>query len=149
MHHTPLKVKVINRSPNPLPEYQTQDSAGLDLRAWCENDVLLKAGEKILVGTGLYIEMPSNCEGQVRPRSGLALKHGVTVLNSPGTIDPDYRGEIKVLLINHSSEDFIIHNGERIAQMIFSSFNKIEWVESGELQHSQRMQGGYGHTGVV
>jgi len=142
-------IKVINKSDHPLPGYQTEASAGLDLRANLEeNTILLKPLQRVLVHTGLFIELPIGYEAQIRPRSGLALKYGITVLNTPGTIDADYRGEIKVLLVNLSDSDFEIKHGERIAQMIVAKHERISWQESGELSTTSRGTGGYGHTGV-
>ena len=138
-----LKVSVINRSGHPLPEYQTEQSAGVDLRA-----VLPEPLERKLIPTGLFIALPKGVEAQVRPRSGLALKHGITVLNSPGTIDADYRGEISVLLINLSEEDFVIKDGERIAQMVIARHETLEWQPVDTLDTTQRGTGGYGSTGL-
>lgn len=140
-------VKIINCSGNPLPEYQTPGSAGVDLCAWLEADLVLLPGQRALVPTGLFLEIPLGMEGQVRPRSGLALKSGVTVLNTPGTIDADYRGEIKVILINLSDRDFIVKSGERIAQMVFAHCIQVEFDEVQELSDTQRGSGGFGHTG--
>jgi len=142
-----LRVKVINKSNNPLPKYQTVASAGLDLHANLEEDIILNPGERMLVPTGLHIELAEGYEAQVRPRSGLALKHGITVLNSPGTIDADYRGEIKVLLINHGSEPFIIKHSERIAQMVVAKHEQIEWESVKDLNDTERGSGGYGSSG--
>ena len=143
-----MNVKVINHSQHPLPSYQTSASAGMDLRANLDSSVELAPLERKLIPTGLFIELPEGYEAQIRPRSGLAFKHGITVLNSPGTIDADYRGEIKVLLINLSNEPFTITNGERIAQMIIGSYKKIEWIEVEELTQTDRGSGGYGSTGL-
>jgi len=143
-----LKIRVINISGNPLPKYATPRSAGMDLRANLEEPVTLKPGERKLISTGLCISLPEGYQAEVRPRSGLALKHGVTVLNSPGTIDSDYRGEIGVILINHSDEDFVIQKGERIAQMVIACHEKAEWVPVDSLDDTERGDGGYGHTGV-
>lgn len=144
-----MKVKIINKSGHPLPAYQTEASAGLDLRANLpEESVVLKPLQRVLVGTGLFIELPIGYEAQIRPRSGLALKHGITVLNTPGTIDADYRGEIKVLLVNLSDSDFEVKHGERIAQMIVAKHEQIIWEESDNLSTTLRGAGGYGHTGV-
>jgi dUTP pyrophosphatase len=142
-----MKVKVINRSKHPLPEYQTPLSAGLDLRANIEESIPLGPMERKLVDTGLFLELSEGFEAQIRPRSGLAFKHGLTVLNSPGTIDADYRGEIKVLLINLSNETFLIKDGERIAQMIIAKHEQIEWENANELSETIRGTGGYGSTG--
>jgi len=143
-----MKVKIVNRSPHPLPGYETDASAGMDLRAFLEEDICLKSLERALVPTGIFIELPVGYEAQVRPRSGLAIKKGVTVLNTPGTIDADYRGEVKVILINLSSDEYIIRDGERIAQMIVSSHARAEWVQVEELKETERGAGGFGHTGI-
>lgn len=143
-------VKVINKSGNKLPNYQTEASAGMDLRANLpEGNLTLGTLERVLVPTGLFIELPLGFEAQIRPRSGLAYKNGITVLNSPGTIDADYRGEIKVLLVNLSNEPFEVIHGERIAQMIIAEHQQIDWEEATELTDTVRGAGGYGHTGVV
>lgn len=142
-----MKVKIVNNSHHPLPEYQTSSSAGMDLRAYIENPVVVLPLQRVIIPTGLFIELPHGFEAQVRPRSGLALRHGLTVLNSPGTIDPDYRGEIKVILINLSTEPFTISDGERIAQMIINKYEHIEWSVTSELAQSERGAGGFGHTG--
>jgi len=142
-----MKVKVINKSGHPLPEYQTELSAGLDLRANTEASVTLGTLERTLIGTGLFLELPAGYEAQIRPRSGMAYKHGLTVLNTPGTIDADYRGEIKVLLVNLSNEPFTVENGERIAQMVVAKHEQISWAESEELSSTTRGEGGYGSTG--
>ncbi|QNL22313.1 dUTP diphosphatase [Hyphobacterium sp. CCMP332] len=142
-----MKIKVINRSGNELPSYQTEHAAGLDLRANLETSISLKPLQRALVPTGLFIEIPAGCEGQVRPRSGLAAKHGITVLNSPGTIDADYRGEVKVILVNLSEDSFEINHGERIAQLVIAKHETIEWIESHELANSSRSSGGFGSTG--
>jgi len=142
--------KVYNASDNALPTYASECAAGMDLRANLEESVVLQPGERMLVPTGLFIELPTDCEAQVRPRSGLAMKHGITVLNSPGTIDADYRGEVKVLLINLSQEPFEINHGERIAQMVVSRFQQIQWEEVPSLEalsQTERGAGGFGHTG--
>lgn len=142
-------VKIINESEHPLPIYQTEASAGLDLRANLpEGSISLKPMQRALIGTGLFIELPIGFEAQIRPRSGLALKHGITVLNTPGTIDADYRGEIKVLLVNLSDRDFEVVHGERIAQMVVAKHEQIIWEESNELSTTSRGAGGYGHTGL-
>jgi len=143
-----MKVKVINTSKHPLPEYQTSLSAGLDLRANLEGSEIIKPLERKLIGTGLFMELPAGYEAQVRPRSGLAYKHGITVLNSPGTIDADYRGEIKVLLVNLSNESFEIKDGERIAQMVVAAHEQITWTSETELSATERGAGGYGSTGI-
>lgn len=144
-----MTIKVINLSKHPLPEYQTALSAGLDLRANIDLPTILKPLERKLVGTGLYIELPAGFEAQIRPRSGLAFKHGLTVLNTPGTIDADYRGEIKVLLVNLSSEEFVVQDGERIAQMVVAKHEQIQWEPSEMLTDTERGAGGYGSTGKV
>ena len=143
-----MKLKIVNTSDNPLPEYETTGSAGVDLRAQLQEPVMLKPLQRALIPTGLYIELPDGYEAQVRPRSGLALKKGVTVLNSPGTIDSDYRGEIKVIMINLSNETTVINTGERIAQLIVSKFEKVIFKEVDELNETERGEGGFGHTGV-
>ena len=141
-------VKVINKSNNKLPEYATSMSAGFDLRANLEEPITLKAGDRMLIGTGLFIALEPGYEAQVRPRSGLALKKGITVLNAPGTIDADYRGEIGVILYNTSKEDFIIEPGERIAQMVIAKYEQISWEQVEVLDETERGNGGYGHTVV-
>lgn len=143
-----VKVKVVNIGRQPLPEYATSQSAGLDLRANIESPITLKPLERRLIPTGLRIALPEGYEAQVRPRSGLALKHGVTVLNTPGTIDADYRGELMVLLVNLSNEDFVINAGERIAQMIITKYGTVVWEPVDLLDETERGEGGYGHTGV-
>ena len=143
-----MKVKIINQSKHPLPQYQTSSSAGMDLRADLNQPVSIKPLERKLVGTGLYIELPMGFEAQIRPRSGLAFKHGLTVLNSPGTIDADYRGEIKVLLINLSDTEFVVNDGERIAQMVVAKHETVGWEITEELTDTARGTGGYGSTGV-
>lgn len=140
-------VKVINKSNHPLPSYQTLLSAGADLHAFTELPISLEPMERKLVGTGLFLEIPPYYEIQIRPRSGLAFKNGITVLNAPGTIDADYRGEIKVLLINLSQETFVINNGDRIAQMVLHTYQNINWQKVNVLEESQRGEQGYGHTG--
>ncbi|MCH7415133.1 dUTP diphosphatase [Belliella sp. R4-6] len=142
-----MKVKVINQSKHSLPEYQTPQSAGLDLRANIEEEIILGPLERKLIGTGLFLELPEGYEAQIRPRSGLAFKHGLTVLNSPGTIDADYRGEIKVLLVNLSNENFTIVDGERIAQMVVAKHEQISWQDAESLSDTERGSGGYGSTG--
>ena len=143
-----LKVKINNRGRQPLPTYATALSAGMDLRANIEEDITLLPLQRQLVPTGLHIALPEGYEAQIRPRSGLALKHGITVLNTPGTVDADYRGEIMVLLINFSTEDFIINNGERIAQMVIARHEQATFIEVDILDETERGAGGYGHTGV-
>lgn len=142
-----MKVKIINKSQHPLPAYETNLSAGMDLRANLSEPIILQPMQRALIPTGLYIELPAGTEAQIRPRSGLAFKHGITVLNSPGTIDADYRGEIKVLLINLSQEAFEIKDSERIAQMIISKHETVEWQLVETLNQTQRGEGGFGHTG--
>ena len=142
-----MKIKLVNRSKHLSPEYETDASAGMDLRANLDEPVILKPLQRAMIPTGLFLEIPVGYEAQVRPRSGLALKKGITVLNTPGTIDADYRGEIRVILINLSDEEFIINDGERIAQMIISSHEKAEWVEVTSLIETKRGAGGFGHTG--
>ena len=142
-----MEVKVINKSNNPLPEYSTTQSAGMDLRAFITEPIILGALDRALIPTGLYIEMPEDYEAQVRPRSGLAIKHGVTVLNSPGTIDADYRGEICVELINFSNKSYTIESGERIAQLVFNKCEQAEFIEVEELSETERGEGNFGHTG--
>ena len=142
-----MEVKVINKSNNPLPEYSTVQSAGMDLRAFITEPVILGILDRALIHTGLYIEMPEGYEAQVRPRSGLAIKHGVTVINSPGTIDADYRGEICVELVNLSNISFTVEPGERIAQLVFAKYEKANFIEVEELNETERGEGGFGHTG--
>lgn len=142
-----MKVQVVNRSEHDLPNYETELSAGLDLRANIDEDIELKSLERKLIPTGLFIALVEGTEAQIRPRSGLAYKHGLTVLNSPGTIDADYRGEVKVLLVNLSNEPFIIKNGERIAQMVVAKHERVEWSEVETLNDTVRGAGGFGHTG--
>ena len=143
-----IKVRIINKGHHQLPEYATAQSAGMDLRANIEDKIVLKPMQRMLIPTGLYMALPAGYEAQVRPRSGLALKHGITVLNTPGTIDADYRGEVKVLLINFSDADFVINDGERIAQMIIAKHETADFIEVEELDQTERGAGGYGHTGV-
>jgi dUTP pyrophosphatase len=143
-----IDLPVINKSNNPLPEYQTKQSAGVDLCAFTSTDVILSPGDRVLIGTGLYIALPEGYEAQIRPRSGLALKHGITIINSPGTIDSDYRGELKIALINHSKEDYIVKNGDRIAQMVISKYEQISFTITENLDYTERGEGGYGHTGI-
>jgi dUTP pyrophosphatase len=142
-----IEVKIINQSFNPLPEYATTGSSGMDIRANLETSQTLEPFERALIPTGLFIELPEGYEAQIRPRSGLAIRHGITCLNSPGTVDSDYRGEIKIILINLSQEKQVIQPGDRIAQMVFQKVEKITWKESGELQVTARNTGGFGHTG--
>ena len=143
-----MQIKVINTSQHPLPTYETTASAGVDLRANLTETITLKWLERTLVKTGVFLEIPEGYEAQVRPRSGLALKKGVTVLNSPGTIDADYRGEVGVILINLSNEDFVIENGERIAQLVFAKVEQAQWLEVKTLSDTTRGEGGFGSTGV-
>ena len=143
-----VKIKVVNTGHQPLPAYATPQSAGLDLRANIEAPITLHPLERRLVPTGLHIALPDGYEAQVRPRSGLALKHGITVLNTPGTVDADYRGEIMVLLVNFSNEDFVVKDGERIAQMIIAQYAKAAFESVEVLDETERGEGGYGHTGV-
>lgn len=142
-----MKVKVINKSNNPLPEYSTAQSAGMDLRAFITEPIILGVLDRALIHTGLYIEMPKGYEAQVRPRSGLAIKHGITVINSPGTIDADYRGEICVELVNLSNIPFTVEPNERIAQLVFAKYEKADFIEVEELSETERGEGGFGHTG--
>ena len=145
MSHLP--VKIVNRSNNPLPEYATAGASGLDLRAFLPESVSLAPGQRLLIPTGLFIELPSGYEAQIRPRSGLAWNQGVTCLNTPGTIDADYRGEIKVLLINHSDVPCILENGDRIAQLVVQRVERISWQVGETLLETSRAEGGFGHTG--
>ena len=142
-----IKIRVINRSDNPLPEYGSTHAAGMDIRAWTEGEEIILPGETKLIHTGIYMELPVGYEAQIRPRSGLALKHGITVLNTPGTIDADYRGEVGIILINHGKEKFVIRNGERICQMVISKHEVAEWEETDTLEETKRGTGGFGHTG--
>ena len=142
-----MEVRVINQSEHPLPNYETELSAGLDLRANISENIELKSLERTLVPTGLFIALPKGTEAQIRPRSGLAFKHGLTVLNSPGTIDADYRGELKVLLVNLSNEPFVIKTGERVAQMVVAKHEQVDWNEVEILDDTARGAGGFGHTG--
>ncbi len=143
-----MTIKIVNKSSNTLPAYETKASAGMDLRAFLDQPVVILPLERAIIPTGLFIELPLGYEAQVRPRSGLAAKSGITVLNSPGTIDADYRGEIKIILINLSKETFSIHNGDRVAQMIISRHEQAEWLETVQLEESERGAGGFGHTGT-
>lgn len=142
-----MKVKIVSQSKHELPSYETIASAGMDLRANLDKEIVLQPLDRVLVPTGLFIELPIGYEAQVRPRSGLAIKKGIGVLNSPGTVDADYRGEIMVILINLSKEEFIIQDGERIAQMIISKHEQAEWIQVEVLEETQRGAGGFGHTG--
>ncbi len=142
-----MKVNIVNKSKHPLPKYETHASAGMDLRANIDEPVEIAPLERVLVPTGLYMELPVGYEAQVRPRSGMAVKHGISVLNTPGTIDADYRGEIRVILVNLSNETYTIHDGDRIAQMIISAHVQAQWVEVDVLSETERGAGGFGHTG--
>ena len=142
------KIKIVNKSDNELPRYETKGSAGMDMRAMLSEPVILKPLQRALIPTGLYIELPDGYEAQIRPRSGLAFKKGLSILNSPGTIDSDYRGEIKILLINLSNETAVVNTGERIAQMIISKYEKIAFEEVDNLSDTERGAGGFGHTGI-
>ena len=143
-----MLVKIVNKSTNKLPEYSTKYSAGMDLRAFLNEPVILKPMQRKLISTGLYIELPESYEAQIRPRSGLAIKHGITVLNTPGTIDADYRGEIGIILINLSDKNFEINNGDRICQMIINKHETVSWKNVKILEESGRGEGGFGHTGI-
>ena len=143
-----MTIKIINKSQHDLPNYETFASAGMDLRANLEAPIVLKPLERTIVKTGLFIELPIGYEAQVRPRSGLAAKKGITVLNSPGTVDADYRGEIGVILVNLSAEEFVIENGERIAQLIIAKHERAEWIEVTQLSETSRGEGGFGSTGI-
>ena len=143
-----MEIKIINKSNHSLPHYETIASAGMDLRANLSEDRTIKPLERTIVGTGLYIELPIGYEAQVRPRSGLAAKKGITVLNAPGTVDADYRGEIGVILVNLSNEEFTIQNGERIAQLVIAKHERAEWIEVEELSETDRGEGGFGSTGT-
>jgi dUTP pyrophosphatase len=142
-----MKIRIVNKSPHPLPAYETEHSAGMDLRAFTGGPVTLKPLERKLIPTGLFMDLPVGFEAQVRPRSGLAVKHGITVLNSPGTIDADYRGEVGVILINLSDTEFTVNDGDRIAQMIISHHEKAELTETEEINNTNRGAGGFGHSG--
>lgn len=144
-----MKVQIINKSKHALPQYATLLSAGMDLRANLDRPIVLKPLQRCLVPTGLYIALPDGYEAQIRPRSGLSLKKGITLLNTPGTIDADYRGEIGVIMVNLSDEDFMIEDGERIAQMVIAKYEKAEWAEVTTLDETERGSGGFGHTGTV
>lgn len=143
-----VKIKIVNKGQQSLPTYATAQSAGMDLRANIDAPITLRPMERQLIPTGLHIALPEGFEAQVRPRSGLALKHGITVLNTPGTIDADYRGELKVLLVNFSNTDFVINAGERVAQMVIARYEKVDFEQVIELDDTERGAGGYGHTGV-
>jgi dUTP pyrophosphatase len=144
-----VKVRIVNQSDNPLPEYATLGSAGVDLRANLAGPVTIKPMERLLIPTGIFIELPDDYEAQVRPRSGLAINHGLTCLNSPGTVDADYRGELKVILINFSNEDHTVRHGDRIAQMIIHKVEKVKWKEVKKISATRRGDGGFGHTGKI
>lgn len=141
-------VKIVNKSHHPLPQYSTANSAGMDLRANIDSPIVLAPLQRVLVPTGLFMSLPEGCEAQVRPRSGLALKHGITVLNTPGTIDADYRGEIGVILVNLGDKEFIINDGERIAQLVVAKYEQIEFLPVEALDETERGAGGFGHSGV-
>ena len=143
-----MLVKIINKSNNPLPKYSTEFSAGMDICANLSDDLIIRPLQRVLVPTGLFIELPVGYEAQIRPRSGLAIKSGITVLNTPGTIDCDYRGEVKVILINLSDQDFTVHNGDRIGQMVIAKYEQAELQQVEILSDSVRADGGFGHTGV-
>lgn len=143
-----INIKVINKSNNALPNFSTAFSAGVDLRAFLSESITLIPGERILIPTGLFIQLPNGYEAQIRPRSGLAIKNGITVLNTPGTIDADYRGEIMVILINHSNEPFVINSGDRICQMVIAKYEQFEWINVDSLDESDRGEGGFGHSGI-
>ena len=143
-----MEVKVINKSKHRLPEYQTPGSAGMDLKADIDEPIVIKPFERVLISTGIYIALPIGYEAQLRPRSGLACKYGITLANSPATIDSDYRGEVKACLINLSNNNFVVNPGERIAQMIVARYDNVEWVEVTQLDETERGDGGFGHTGV-
>ncbi|OQA91900.1 MAG: Deoxyuridine 5'-triphosphate nucleotidohydrolase [Bacteroidetes bacterium ADurb.Bin234] len=142
-----MEIKVINTSNHSLPAYETESSAGMDIKAFVEEPIVLKPMCRAMIPTGLFMEIPIGYEAQIRPRSGLAAKFGITVLNTPGTIDADYRGEVKVILINLSNEDFMVNNGDRIAQMVIAKHEKARWINTDNLSQTQRGQGGFGHTG--
>lgn len=142
-----MEVKIINQSHHPLPAYETIASAGMDLKANLDSPISIQPSDTVIIPTGLFMELPIGFEAQIRPRSGLAAKNGITVLNSPGTIDADYRGEIKVILINHGKKEFVINDGERIAQMVIAKHERIVWNESKQLEESERGAGGFGSTG--
>ncbi|HLF34888.1 MAG TPA: dUTP diphosphatase [Cyclobacteriaceae bacterium] len=143
-----MEINIVNTSGNPLPEYQSIHAAGMDLRAHLGSEMVIKPMERVLVPTGIFIELPEGYEAQVRPRSGLSIRSGISILNSPGTIDSDYRGEIKVILVNLGSSDYIVRNGDRIAQMVISRYEKITWKLSEKLNETTREQGGFGSTGI-
>jgi len=142
-----MKINIINKSEHALPQYETAHAAGMDMRAFTDAEIVIKPLQQVLVPTGLHIELPVGYEAQIRPRSGLAYKHGISIVNSPGTIDADYRGEIKVLLVNLSDTDFVVNNGDRIAQMVIAKHETISWESVENLNETARGEGGYGHTG--
>ena len=144
-----LEVKVINKSHHPLPSYETHEAAGMDVRAFLpDGPVVLKPGQRALIGTGLYMQLPAGYECQIRPRSGLALNHGISIVNSPGTVDADYRGEIGIILINLGQEDFTVSDGDRICQMVIKSYSHVKWVPTERLDRTKREDGSFGHTGM-
>ncbi|MCH5246608.1 MAG: dUTP diphosphatase [Muribaculaceae bacterium] len=143
-----MKVKIINKSHHPLPSYETPESAGMDVRANLDQPVVLKPLERALIPTGLYMQLPAGHECQIRPRSGLALKHGISIVNTPGTVDADYRGEIGIIVINLSNEEFTISDGERICQMVITDYTHVQWEEVERLDQTKRGTGAFGHTGV-
>lgn len=143
-----ITVKVVNKSQNPLPQYSTEGSAGMDLRASLSEPITLEPMQRCLVPTGVYIQLPHGYQCEIRPRSGLAIKHGITVLNTPGTVDADYRGEICVILVNLSTEPFVINNGERVCQMVINTYVRADWEKVEELDTTERGDGGFGHTGL-
>ena len=142
-----MQVRIVNKSQHELPDYSTEASAGMDIRANLENDVLLKPLERMIVPTGLYIELPVGYEAQIRPRSGMAIRYGISILNSPGTIDADYRGEIGIIIVNLSNEEFILQDGDRICQMVIAKHERVNWNEVTILEETKRGKGGFGHTG--
>lgn len=144
-----MKVKVINNSSNSLPEYSTSGSAGMDVRADINDPIIIPIGGRVLIPTGLHFQLPIGYEVQVRPRSGLAFKHGITVCNAPGTIDSDFTGEVKIILINHGNEPFTVNKGDRVGQFVLAKYETIEWKEVDELSSTERGEGGFGHTGKV
>lgn len=142
-----MNINIINKSEHPLPQYETAHAAGMDMRAFIGEEIVIKPMQRMLIPTGLHIELPVGYEAQIRPRSGLAYKHRISIVNAPGTIDADYRGEIKVLLINFSDTDFVVNNGDRIAQMVIAKHETVIWTSAEELSDTARGEGGYGHTG--
>jgi dUTP pyrophosphatase len=144
-----VKIEIINKSRHGLPEYITRNAAGMDIRANIDNPVTLAPLERALIPTGLHVQIPVGYEAQIRPRSGLAIKHGISMVNSPGTVDSDYRGEINIILVNLSREDFVIEDGDRIGQMIITRHEKVEWIEVKDLSKTEREKGGFGHTGQI